>query len=50
MVRIDDVVAALELDVLQLGDVEVLLDELRVSNFGNGRPPWGGVGACYVCR
>src|SRR5512133_1938758 len=40
ILRIDDVVAALELDVLELWDVEVL-HELRVSNFGNGHPPWG---------
>jgi hypothetical protein len=41
VMRIDDVVAAFELDVLELGDVEVLVDDLGVSDFGNGQPPWG---------
>jgi hypothetical protein len=48
MMRIDNVVPAFELDVLELDwDVEVL-HKLHVSNFGNGHPPWG-LGH-YVCK
>jgi len=36
---VDDVVAALELDVLEDGDLEVL-DERRVGGVRNGAPPW----------
>jgi hypothetical protein len=38
VMRIDDVVAAFERDVLELRDLDVLF-ELGVSDFGNGQPP-----------
>jgi hypothetical protein len=39
MVRIDDVVAELELDVLDR-TVRQVLQQLLFDGFGNGVPPW----------
>jgi hypothetical protein len=60
MMGVDDVVAQLELDVLDLARLEVL-EQFRFDCFRNGDPPWGVVRGCprvastarssrYVCR